>query len=187
MAEVCIISANMVKKYTQINSAVDDNFIYAAMYVAQDKYLTSYLGDSLMEKIKTDISGSGLSGNYITLVDKYVRKALVWWTMVELVPILTYKGDNASFVQRTLEDGQGVSDDVMKDIMYRARNNAESYSTKLADYLCANSSLFPEFNDNVWPQKPASMTTTPTTSYGFSHGNTATSGTAPFKRISQLP
>ena len=53
-----------------------------AIILAQDKYIQQYLGTDLLEKLKSDISGSGVTGDYETLLDNYVRKALcggVWW------------------------------------------------------------------------------------------------------------
>ncbi len=54
MAEICIIDENFVKKYTNVNGAVDSNRIYQAIYVAQDLHMEQYLGSDLWNKIKDD-------------------------------------------------------------------------------------------------------------------------------------
>lgn len=188
MAEVLFINDVYVKKYTQVNGAVDSNIIYPAVYLAQDKYLMPYLGTNLYEKLKADVSNNTLSGNYLTLVDDYVRKVVLWWAMVEVLPYLTYKLDNGTLVQRTSEDAQPVSDRVFKDMVDRSLKNAEYYTGLMVDFICANSSLFPEYNNNVWPDRAPLQIKKSSTSIVFSQGNTATSRNNYGEiRLSQLP
>jgi len=104
MAEVLFINDVYVKKYTTINGAVDPNLLYPSIYLSQDKYLSAYLGTSLYTKLKDDIADNTLSGDYQTLVDDYARRVVLWWTMVEALPSLTYKVDNGTLVQRQSED-----------------------------------------------------------------------------------
>jgi len=35
----------------------------------------------------------------------------------------------------------------------QARDNAEHYTQALVRYLCANSTLFPQYSNNVYPQR----------------------------------
>lgn len=104
MAEVLFISDVYIKKYTQVNGAVDSNLLYPSVYLAQDKYLSPWLGANLYTKLKDDIANNTLSGAYQILVDDYCRKVVLWWTMVEALPSLVYKLDNGTYVQRTSED-----------------------------------------------------------------------------------
>ena len=173
MAEVLFISENYIKKYTQVNGAVDPNLLYPAVYLSQDKYLSPYLGDSLYTELKTQIAANTLAGNYQILVDDYCRKVVLWWTMVEAIPNLTYKLDNGTLVQRTSEDSSPISDTVMKDAIERAKSNAEYYTGLMVDYLCANSSLFPEYSNNVWPQRSPIGVKKSSSNYLFSSGNSA--------------
>lgn len=188
MAEVLFISEVYIKKYTQVNGAVDSNILYPSVYLAQDKYLLPYLGTNLYDKLKDDVANNTLSGNYATLMNDYVRRVVLWWTMVEVMPYLTYKLDNGTLVQRTSEDAQPVSDRVFKDMIDRASNNAQHYTGLLVDFLCANSSLFAEYNNNVFPQRAPLQIQKGGNNYIFSHGNTATSrGNYGEVRINQIP
>ena len=188
MAEVLFINDVYIKKYTQINGAVDPNLLYPSIYLAQDKYLNAYLGTNLYETLKDMIANDTLSGDYQTLVDDYCRRMLMWWVVVEAMPSLMYKIDNGSLVQRTSEDVQTISDTVFKDMMNRAKDNAEYYTGLLNDYLCANSNLFPEYNDNVWPQRCPISIKKPSSNYIFSDGNTALSRRSSDRiRYNQIP
>jgi hypothetical protein len=107
--------------------------------------------------------------------------------MVEALPSLTYKVDNGTLVQRQSEDSTPVSDVVFKDMLNRAKANAEYYTAVMVDYLCANSNLFPEYSNNQWPQRPPIQMRKGSASYIFSRGNTAMSQDSNDYRLSQLP
>jgi hypothetical protein len=183
MAEVLLISENYIKKYTTVNGSVDPNILYANVYLAQDKWILPFLGTDLMNKIKADVAAGTITGNYQVLLEDYVQKALLWWLMVEVTPSLCYRMDNGTLVQRQAEDTVAISDAVMKDMMDRARQNAEHYTKMLVDYLCHNSSLFPEYTSNTFPDVSPRTDVTNTWNYMFSHGNTATSHTPWYQNI----
>lgn len=189
MAEVLLISENYIKKYTTINGSVDPNLLYPAVYLAQDKWLLPFLGTQLMDKIKTDVAASTISGDYLILLEDYIQKCLLWWVMVEVTPSLCYRMDNGTLVQRQSEDTVPVSDAVMKDMIDRARQNAEHYTTLLVDYLCANSSLFPEYSQSTFPDRSPRTDVTNTLNYQFSSGNTSISYNPTYSRniINRIP
>ena len=175
MAEVLLISENYIKKYTTINGSVDPNLLYPSVYLAQDKWLLPWLGTALLNELKTQVANETILPDYQILLTDYVQKCLLWWVMVEVTPNLCYRMDNGTLVQRQSEDTVPISDVVMKDMIDRARQNAEHYSTLLVDYLCANSDLFPEYSESTWPQRSPRVDVTNSLNYQFSTGNTATS------------
>ena len=77
--EILLITEDYLKKYTAITDAVDPNIIRPAIYLAQDKQITNYLGTDLMNRIKADVSDGTLSGDYETLLNDYVLKSLLWY------------------------------------------------------------------------------------------------------------
>ena len=147
--EILLITEDYLKKYTAITDAVDPNIIRPAIYLAQDKQITNYLGTDLMNKIKADVSAGTLSGDYETLLNDYVLKSLLWWTMVELYPSLLYKHDNGNLVSRQSEDTTPVTKGEMESLKESARDNARYYTNRLVQYLCYNSTLFPEYTSNT--------------------------------------
>lgn len=182
-AETLLINAAYVKKYTTVNGSVDDNFIHQAITLAQDKSVEPYLGTDLMNKLKSDVSGSGTSGNYSILLFNYVQRAVCWWTVVELMHNLAYKIDNGTLVQRTSEDATPVPDSVMKDVKGRAEANARFYTQKLVDYLCDNSSLFPEYKTNTGNERSPRSDVYGQFNYSFSQGNTAMNNRYPYRKL----
>ena len=155
--EILLINEDVLKKYTPLTDAVDPNLIRPCIYVAQDMYLQNFLGTNLINKIKDDVANDTLSGDYEILLNEYILKLLIWWTMVELYPSLLYKHDNGNLVSRQSEDTTPVTKGEMESLKEKARENARFYTNRMVNYLRFNSSLFPEYtnntNDNIFPDR----------------------------------
>jgi hypothetical protein len=155
--EILLINEELLKKYTPLTDAVDPNLIRPCIYVAQDMYLQNFLGTNLINKIKDDVANETLTGNYEILLNDYILKLLIWWTMVELYPSLLYKHDNGNLVSRQSEDTTPVTKGEMESLKEKARENARFYTNRMVNYLRFNSSLFPEYtnntNDNIFPDR----------------------------------
>lgn len=165
-SEVLLINYEYFKKITQINGSVDDNFVRVGIVLAQDKYVQAYTGQNLMDKIKTDIDS--LSGAYLTLYNNYLVKVVAWWTMVEMVPKLTYKYNNGTLGQYQSEDFNAISDEAMKDEIQRVKSNAEYYTQLMIEYLCDNMSSLPEYATSVTGKRPPRRSPYIGTSFMFS-------------------
>ena len=147
--EILLINEDVLKKYTPLTDAVDPNLIRPCIYVAQDMYLQNFLGTNLTNKIKDDVANNTLAGNYEILLNEYVLKLLIWWTMVELYPSLLYKHDNGNLVSRQSEDTTPVTKGEMESLKEKARENARFYTKRMVDYLRFNTNLFPEYTNNT--------------------------------------
>ncbi|CAB4162426.1 hypothetical protein UFOVP780_39 [uncultured Caudovirales phage] len=175
MPEICIVDENYVKKYTNVNGAVDANRIYQAIYVAQDLHIEQYLGTDLWNKIKNDSANASITGVYLTLRNDYIRKALVWFVMVELLPSLYYRQDNGSLVKHTSEDSEVITQSELDRLIDDSRGKALHYTRKMVDYLCHNASLFPEYTSNTFPDTPPVKNVYSRSKMVFSTGNTPSS------------
>lgn len=158
-AEVLFINADYLKRFTHVNGSVEEAYIQPSVMLAQDKYIQSFLGTDLFTKLKTDIAASSLSGDYVTLMNNHVRRVTLWWTMLELVPRMHVRLDNGGLVIRVSEDSQPITKGDLNRELDLARQNAQFYTDRMIDYLCENSSLFPEYSsnsaDDIKPEKKA--------------------------------
>lgn len=171
-AEVLLLNEDMYKAWTPINGAVDPDLMKPHIILAQDKYLEQYLGTDLFVKIKTDAAAGTITGVYSTLLDTYIRKVVLWWTVVEALPSLHIKIDNGTLAMRTSEDTQTVGLTELNQFRDKARDNAQMYTQKMVDYLCANSSSFPEYSSNTFPDKcPITNVYGRSSNFAFSQGN----------------
>lgn len=168
--EVLFITDEYIKKYTNVNDAVEASVIKPCIYLAQDKEITNWLGTKLMDKLKSDIVAQTLAGDYEYLMDTYVRKATLWWVMVELYPSLLYKLNNGSVVTRESDSARTISKTELEALRDNARANAIYYTSRMVDYLCANSSLFPEYSNTSYPDIAPAMNVHGDTTVVFSSG-----------------
>jgi hypothetical protein len=164
--EILLINCEYFKKLTQINGAVEDTFILPCITLAQDKYVQAYTGQSLMEKMKADLNS--WDEPYLTFYNNHLVKVVAWWTMVELVPKLTYKYNNGTLGQYAAEGFTAIGDSEMKDEILRVKSNAEYYTQKMIEYLCDNSSDFPEYTTCVQGKRPPRKSPYTGTSFLFS-------------------
>ncbi len=159
MAYVLFISENKLKDSTAINGNVDIEYILPYVKVAQKKYIETKLGTDLFEKLQSDITASTLTGNYQTLVDDYIQDALVHWAFYECLPFLRFKVMNNNIVSKTAENSQALSTEEAQHLREEVRNTAEFYTQRLIDYICNNTSLFPEYSTSsgadITPDKDA--------------------------------
>lgn len=169
--KVLFVSMEYFKKLTPINQQVDDNLIYPAMYLAQDKWLAPYLGDALYAKLVADIPNP--AGVYLTLMRDYVLDVVVWGTMLELLPKMQYRYNNGTLSQHNSEDSTPVDDSIMKDELARTEHNLKFYTERLVNYLCNTSSSYPEYSSNTGSQR-SPIRLSVSSSYVFSDGRSAT-------------
>jgi hypothetical protein len=151
--EILLIDENYLKNYSQVSGAVDFEYLVPSIITAQDVHIEAITGTDLIAKIKTDANAGTITGIYATILDTYLRRALMWWTLVEALPFLRMKIDNGTIVVRTSEDTQPVTDTELQSIRSEWRNKAEFYTKKLYDYIRANTESIPEYTSNTDPDR----------------------------------
>ena len=146
MADVLLINADYMKRYTKLNDSVEDVFIYPSVILAQEKNVQTYLGSNLYDKIIADVEAGTITGVYQTLLDSYIRRAVMWWTMLDLIPAMYVKIDNGGLMIRVSDDTTTISQTDYTRELNNARENAHYYTEKMIRFICANSSDYPEYN-----------------------------------------
>ena len=161
MATVLFITRTDLVKNSIIDGNVDTDKFIQFVKVAQEFEIQNYLGTKLYDKIGADIAGSGLAGNYLTLVNEYVQPMLIWYAQAEYIPYAAYQIKNGGMFKHTSENAETVNKTEVDFIVQKARNTAEYYTNRFLDYICENSGLFPEYNQNsgsdVYPDTDATF------------------------------
>ena len=73
---------------------------------------------------------------------------LIHWAMVEYLPFSAYTIANKGVYKHGTENGETVEKNEVDYLVEKERDIAEHYTQRFIDYICNNSSLFPEYNDN---------------------------------------
>lgn len=142
-----IISQRYVKETSEIDENVDMNLINPTIWRCQEQYIQAYLGTPLYEKIQADIVADTLTADYLTLVNNYIADTLLYYTMYEVQVPLLYKMRNKSVAKANSDNALPVSYTEHKYLRDFYKDKAEYFAKRLTDYLCVNSTLFPEYNN----------------------------------------
>lgn len=147
MSIVLLISDNDVKEFTSLNGNVDPDFIMPQILTAQDVEMERLLGTKLINKLKTDIDTSVLSGFYEVLVDKYIKPCLAWYTLAYMTPFQAYQISNQGLYKHQSESSITPDKSEVDYIREKASSTAQHYADRMIRYICANSTEFPEYNE----------------------------------------
>jgi len=151
------ISVNDLKKKSIIDGMVDEDKIIQFIEVAQDTHIQRYLGTDLYEKLQADVIAGSLTGNYLILVDTYIKPMLIWYTQATYIPFSTIQIGNGGAFRRVPENAESVSKSDLDALIFKANETADFYTKRYLDYICNNSTLFPEYSTNtsgdIFPDK----------------------------------
>ena len=82
MAQALFITRNDLVKYTAVNGNVDTDKFIQFIKISQDIHIQNYLGTDLFNKIGADIIAGTLTGDYLSLVNDYIKPMVIHWAMV---------------------------------------------------------------------------------------------------------
>ncbi len=161
MATALFITRNDLVRYTALNGNVDTDKFIQFVKIAQDLHIQNYLGTDLFDKISQDIIDSDLTGNYLTLVNTYVKPMVIHWAMVEYLPFASYTISNKGVYKHTSENSDGVPKNEVDFLIEKERDLAQYYTERFISYMSFNQDIFPEYTSNsngdVYPDKDASF------------------------------
>ena len=143
------ISTTRIKKDTALGGSVDDNLLLPYILMAQDRYILPILGTDLYDKLISDIQGSSLAGDYLTLLQTYIQPALVQFSFSVVLPFLRLRFVNNSVVTMDSEQGSSVSHEDLKPLISASMDQGEFLRERLIDYIQNNTSSFSEYSSNT--------------------------------------
>lgn len=155
------ISIAELKKKSIIDGNVDSDKLLQFVEVAQDTNIQNYLGTDLYNKLQSLIVAGTISdvGNatYKTLLDDYVKPMLIWYSQATILPFILFQVKNGGVYKHSSENAETINKDELDYIIQRTRDNAEFYTKRFIDFICANSTLYPEYqtnsNGDMYPDK----------------------------------
>ena len=153
MSYVLFISEAKLKSSTAINLNVDVAILLPYVRQAQKLYVETKIGTDLSDKLKSLIQAGTLgdAGNaaYKTLVDDYIGDMLPNWAFYHCIPFLRFRIEGGNIYSKTSETGTALSTEESQHLREEVRNTAEYYTERMIDYICNNSTLFPEYSTNT--------------------------------------
>ena len=149
MAQALLITTEDVVKFTALNGGLDVDKFIQFVKVAQDINIQAALGSNLYEKISTDVIAGNLTGNYLNLVNVFIKPMLIHWTMTHFLPFASYTIANKGVYKHGSENSVSVEKNEVDYLVEKSRDMAEHYQQRFLDYMCVNYALFPEYSNNT--------------------------------------
>jgi hypothetical protein len=147
MANVLFISESYLKNNTLIDDNVDQRIILPSIVTAQDMRSHPVLGTPLYEDLKSKIVAGTLNADEITLIDDFIAKSLLYWSMYECSTSMLYKYRNKSVATKNSENAQPITSQDLQYLRDDWQNKAEFYDERLINHLIDNKSLFPKYQE----------------------------------------
>lgn len=148
MAIALLVSRDDIVKFTAVNGNTDTDKFIQFVKIAQDTHIQNYLGTKLFEKINNGIINDNLINPYLSLLNTYIKPMLIHWAMVEYLPFSAYQIANKGVYKHSAENSETVDKSEVDFLIEKQRSIAEHYTRRFIDYICFNSSTYPEYNEN---------------------------------------
>ena len=161
MSTVLFITNQDLKRNTVVNGNVDVDKFIQYIKISQDIHIENYLGTKLFTKMQELIENGEILTtdyiNYLYLLNTYVKPMTIHWAMVEYLPFAAYQVYNNGIYKKLPEASESVDKNEVDFLIEKERTIAQHYTRRMVDYLCYNSTLFPEYYQNngndVYPDK----------------------------------
>ena len=162
MPTALFIGDKELVRNTIIDGSVDINKYKQYIKIAQQIHLQNYLGTKLYDKISNDIIAGTLTGDYLTLVNKYVKPMLIHFAMVDYLPFAAFQVSNGGIFKHRPESSEVATKDEIDYLVTKHRDFAQFYTRRFIDYMDFNQGLYPEYyssnNEDMYPDKDANFT-----------------------------
>ena len=151
MAKALLITREDLVRFTSVNGGVDTDKFIQYISISQDIHIQAMTGTRLLEKIQADIIADTLADPYLTLLNDYIKPALIHFAMVEYYPHAAYTIANKGVYKHGAENSETVTKEEVDFLMEKQRQLAMNYKERFVDYVINNSSSFPEYYSNTAP------------------------------------
>jgi hypothetical protein len=147
MSTALFLSEDFLKDNTQVSKNVDIKYIKEAILWAQDSEIQTVIGTTYYVALMGYIIANTLAGVNKSLMDNYIQPCLKHYVTAECIRMAHYKITNKGLqIQNSEQSSPAFKSDV-DYICEMELNKAQWYKQRLINYLCENSTLFPDYEN----------------------------------------
>lgn len=128
-----------------IDSNIDGFSFLQFIDKAQSQNISEILGYNLLKKIQDDIITNSLTGEYLYLLENYIKPATALWAIYHSYPYIGYRATNKGIVKKTSEYSESSDIDEINKLRMPIRDEAEFATQNIYRYIINNQSSFPEY------------------------------------------
>jgi hypothetical protein len=149
---VLFISEEKLKDSTAISLNVDVQLLLPFVKQAQKLYVETKLGTKLNDKLKALIVAGTVNlpvnAKYKILLEDFIGEMLPNFALYHAIPFLRFKIENGNIYSKTSETGTALTTDEAQSLRSEVINTGEYYMERMIEWICNNSSFYPEYNTN---------------------------------------
>jgi hypothetical protein len=147
---IYLISETSFKDYTVASQNIDPKYLGSVIKMVQDRYIHPICGSALYTKLQTIVANNTIktlpaNAKYKLLLDDYLTDVLFNYVLSELPMSNQYKYVNKGVLKRTSENTTQPDFDELTSVMSFYKGYAEWYAERAINFLCANSTDYPEY------------------------------------------
>lgn len=148
MAQAIFVTRDDITKFTALNGNVDTDKFIQFVKIAQDIHIQNFLGTDLFNKINDDIVSNSLAAPYSTLLSTYIKPMVIHWAFYEYIPFSGVTFANKGVYRHGSENAESLTSEDLDKLAQKQQDIAQHYTQRFIDYMCNNSSTYPEYNSN---------------------------------------
>jgi len=160
LSNVLMINRDDLMKWTGMGGSVDTTKLLPHIMTATDIHVQPILGTQLLDKcrelVRDDELGDAGNEVYEDLVLNYITPVLVYYTMWDMLPFLSFQIENGGLFTHTSENANSADEPQMQMIIKKFKDKGESYGRELSRFLCDNTDDYPELFTNTGDDIPPS-------------------------------
>lgn len=142
MAFQSFVTENYLKSFTPLNNNIDVNDILPHLQLSEEIWARELLGNDLYQDLKTKFIAQTLDVLEASLVT-LLKPMIAYRCAFEAIPFLSVKIRNSGVVKLNGDNYDAAGLNEVKYLRDELANRSEYYATRIAQFLCDNSSDFP--------------------------------------------
>lgn len=144
-----LITREQLLERTPIGGNVDTDYIIPHIVTSQDIEVQTVLGTALYDRVLADVVADTLAGDYLYLYNKFVLPMACHYTAATFYLFHAFEVSNGGVLRHQTEVSITPDLSEVRALSEEQKNKAVHYRNRCNDYLCANSSLFPEYTNTT--------------------------------------
>ena len=151
-----LISEDVFRELSPLPGTFDYKYLKPHILSAQDQHIQPVLGSKLYFDLQTKIYDGTLTEDEQTLLDDYVAKVMVYFSIYAAALWLSVKMENAGISQKSTNETTPISLNDADKLADKSLALGEFYKGRLIDFLQFNKETYPLYEVAVNDDIPAS-------------------------------
>ena len=152
MAIILLATVKDVKRVTNFNGTLDEDKIVPFIKSSQDTLIQGVLGTKLYEAILNHVkelnnNSTPIPEPYATLLTDYITPSLAHRTAADFIPFHAFNIANGGISQHQPDNAITPDLRTVEKLSKMQEDRGDHYLRRMQDYLCHNSSDFPEYKE----------------------------------------